>query len=404
MASLWAVLWVTVWLLVLLGGPAAPIWAAKVRPNTRQASVWARGVAKNAKTRLLERRVVRLFCTTSAVALMLPGVGMGLPGTPRYIVFFFALLLGAFVQRIRTRRPYVRPPLHGQFRGMGMHSFSDATCREFLGYDNKALLQRALDAWQVPATITIGHDLNPRKNYQLPGTLVMLVLLNRKKVDQKLTNMEAFWGGSYDVLSRVCKAGEVWFVGAHGHRLLDVAMFVPHFAAYNAAIVAKHNERFGHLHAQHAAPPELANTFSFYDRTNVPVCRPGPDWFAQALVFNGHAWDHVLGAAAAMAPDGIFIHFFTGVVSGRHSDQHFLNVSGLDAHLTAVQLGQPRQFWLYTDKGYGNFMINLFSAYHGVNVTAQETIWNYMMSPLRVTVEWGFGRSRPCSPASLAAS
>ena len=85
------------------------------------------------------------------------------------------------------------------------------------------------------------------------------------------------------------------------------------------------------------------------------------------------------------------MHFFVGVVSGRHSDQHFLNVSGFDAHLTAIQAGRPVQYWGYTDKGYGNFMANLFSAYHGPNVNMQQHIWNYMMSPLRVTVEWGFG-------------
>jgi len=400
MASLRTALLVSLCLLALLGGLPAPVWAVKARPNTRDASVWARGVAKNAKTRLIEGKAVRIFRLATATVLLLPGVGIGLPGTPRRIVFMFVLMLGAFVQHLRTRRPYVRPPLHGQIRTMGTHSFSNETCREFLGYDNLVLLQRALNAWQIPASITVGDNLDPSKNYQMSGELVMLIVLNRKKVDQKLTNMEAFWGASYDTLSRIIKAGEVWFVGAHGHRLLDVTLFVPHFAAYNAAIVAKHNQRFGHLHIQHGGPPpELASTFSFYDRTNVPICRPGPDWFAQALVFNGHAWDHVLGAAAAMAPDGIFIHFYTGVVSGRHSDQHFLNMSGLDAHLTAVQQGQPRQFWLYTDKGYGNFMMNLFSAYHGIGVTVQEHIWNYMMSPLRVTVEWGFGRLKAMFPS-----
>ena len=158
MASLRTALLVSLCLLALLGGLPAPVWAVKARPNTRDASVWARGVAKNAKTRLLEGKAVRIFRLATATVLLLPGVGIGLPGTPRRIVFMFVLMIGAFVQHLRTRRPYVRPPLHGQIRTMGTHSFSNETCREFLGYDNLVLLQRALNAWQIPASITVGRS------------------------------------------------------------------------------------------------------------------------------------------------------------------------------------------------------------------------------------------------------
>lgn len=369
------------------------------RPTVRQASVWARGVAKNAKTVLLERRTSKLARLTLLGGLIMPGIGIGLPGTPRRLLLFVSLLFFALVKGIRTRRPYVRPPLNGQYRQMGLHSFTDATAREFLGFDSTALLQRAFNAWHVPAVIRVGDNANDAKNFNMPGVVVMLVVLNRLKVDSKLTTMEAFWGMDYTVISRIVKAGMKWFVATQGHRLVDTTIFLQHFPRYNQAIINKHNLRFAHIHAQHQAPPELADTCAFYDRTNVPICRPGPDWFAQAQVFNHHAWDHVLGASAAVAPDGIFIHFYTGVVSGRHSDQHFLNMSGLDQHLTNIQLGQQRQYHFYADKGYGNFMINIFSAYHGLNVTLQQTIWNYMMSPLRVTVEWGFGKLKATFPA-----
>jgi hypothetical protein len=70
---------------------------------------------------------------------------------------------------------------------------------------------------------------------------------------------------------------------------MDTTIFLQHFPRYNQAIVAKHDQRFAHIHAQFQAPPELADTCAFYDRTNVSICRPGPEWFAQAHIFNHHA-------------------------------------------------------------------------------------------------------------------
>jgi hypothetical protein len=50
---------------------------------------------------------------------------------------------------------------------MGVHSFTNATAREFLGFDSIALLQRALNAWHVPAVIRIGDNANVSKNFNV---------------------------------------------------------------------------------------------------------------------------------------------------------------------------------------------------------------------------------------------
>jgi len=61
------------------------------------------GVAKNAKTRLIEGKAVRIFRLATATALLLLGVGIGLPGTLRRIVFMFVLLVGTERTTTRTR-------------------------------------------------------------------------------------------------------------------------------------------------------------------------------------------------------------------------------------------------------------------------------------------------------------
>ena len=142
-------------------------------------------------------------------------------------------------------------------------------------------------------------------------------------------------------------------------------------------------------------PFHATNAAWFLDRTNFSVATPVGPWPVQRLVFNGHAWDHVLGAQGCVAPDGMFIHFYTGVISGRHNDQHFFDTSGIDnvAGQAMAPFAQEwgRTFWGYTDKGYTND-VNHRRAYHGLNVTPLQHLANYLMSFQRVIVEWGFGK------------
>ena len=50
-----------------------------------------------------------------------------------------------------------------------------------------------------------------------------------------------------------------------------------------------------------------------------------------------------------------------------------------------------RQYTIYLDKGYANDT-HIFAAHHGVFVTPAQEHDNWIMSRLRVEVEWGFGK------------
>jgi hypothetical protein len=49
-----------------------------------------------------------------------------------------------------------------------------------------------------------------------------------------------------------------------------------------------------------------------------------------------------------------------------------------------------RQFWMYLDKGY-DYHSHCRCAWHGRRLTIAEKQFNYVMSLLRIAVEWGFG-------------
>ena len=259
---------VVVTILVIILYSLAPSTAVPIngRPTTRQASVWARGVAKNSKTRLLEKRSLRAGLQLLVVGLTMPP----LPQAPRQLIIICGCIFLALVRLIRTRRAYVRPPLSGAWRQMTPQSFLDAEIREFFGFDSVALLQRALNAWAVPATLVIGQDPNPAKNYNANGVVCMLVMLHRLKNGDKLTAMEARFGADYSTMSRLAEAGSRWLVITHGHRLVDSTIFAPHFPLYNAAIRTINQRRFGHLaHREclNALPP------------STPFCPPSTPFY-----------------------------------------------------------------------------------------------------------------------------
>ena len=66
--------------------------------------------------------------------------------------------------------------------------------------------------------------------------------------------------------------------------------------------------------------------------------------------------------------------------------------------LRASQLLVICQYRVYTDKGFDDDT-HVHAAYHGPGVvTPQQHVWNAMMSPERVGVEWGFGRVKARCP------
>ena len=80
-----------------------------------------------------------------------------------------------------------------------------------------------------------------------------------------------------------------------------------------------------------------------------------------------------------------------GPVAGRHHDMIMVRDSNINGRVRDVQLGNDQQYIMYADKGYVN-MTHLVAAYHGANLTPPQVQINGVLSLVRVSVEWCFGK------------
>ena len=80
-----------------------------------------------------------------------------------------------------------------------------------------------------------------------------------------------------------------------------------------------------------------------------------------------------------------------GPVAGRHHDMIMVRESNINGRVRDVQIGNDQQYVMYADKGYVN-MTHLVAAYHGVHLTPPQIQINGILSLVRVSVEWCFGK------------
>jgi DDE superfamily endonuclease len=87
-------------------------------------------------------------------------------------------------------------------------------------------------------------------------------------------------------------------------------------------------------------------------------------------------------------PDGMLFHVF-GPFEGRRHGMHFYFESGLDSILGERMLIEGVQYYIYGDSGYmlRPYVISPFS---GVNLTAEQALFNKRLSRARVSVEQAF--------------
>jgi hypothetical protein len=90
------------------------------------------------------------------------------------------------------------------------------------------------------------------------------------------------------------------------------------------------------------------------------------------------------------APDGMIVGIFGPIVGARH-DIHVNRVSQINRRLRDCQVGNPIQYISYKDKAYVNESHGI-AAHRGVNLTYDQRKENYIMSKVRIVVEWGFGK------------
>ena len=143
-----------------------------------------------------------------------------------------------------------------------------------------------------------------------------------------------------------------------------------------------------HLAAAVGEAGPLRNCIGFLDGTVRGMCRPVYD---QQAVYNGHKRKHALKYQGVMLANGLMI--MHGPWEGRRHDAYLLAESPLLEQLAALPTmedGTP--YLLYGDLAYP-LREQICKPFPENNETTPEQIeFNNLMKPLRLTVEFGFGK------------
>jgi hypothetical protein len=237
-------------------------------------------------------------------------------------------------------------------------------------FDTKSDLTRVCVALGVPATFfTSRHE-------RFTGDEALAILLSRLAYPCCLFDLHLRWGRSTTSLSCcINELGDHLFL-----RWKHLFEFRPSFHS---------PERLSHYATCIAAAGSpIKDIWGFIDGTFVGICHPQED---QGAAYNGHKKHHGLKFQAVITPDGLLAPVF-GPVEGRRADGGVLEMSKLeDICRSHAHRPDGGQLFLYGDPAYG-VSDTILSGVHRVgDLSEQERTFNYSMSQLRQSVEWGFG-------------
>ena len=130
----------------------------------------------------------------------------------------------------------------------------------------------------------------------------------------------------------------------------------------------------------------LPNLIGFIDGKLQVICKPGR---YQHVLYSGHKRVHGLKTQGIVFPNGIQPYPF-GPVNGNRHDSFMLTASNILNILSGCSNRLGQRFALFGDSAYPISPF-LHRMYKGV-MTPAQAMFNRDMSPMRVSVEWGFGK------------
>lgn len=133
----------------------------------------------------------------------------------------------------------------------------------------------------------------------------------------------------------------------------------------------------------------MDNIWAFIDGTVRPICRPSVQ---QQQYYSGYKKVHCLKYQSLLCPDGIIINL-KGAYPGHRHDAGMFRESRLYEELEQFTVFGDRRYLIYGDQGYSlrELLITPFSQ-HQIAGHPERQHFNNVMSSLRVSVEWGFGK------------
>ncbi len=131
----------------------------------------------------------------------------------------------------------------------------------------------------------------------------------------------------------------------------------------------------------------LDNVWGFIDSTLRGMCKPSE---YQELYFNSHKRKHGLKFQSIICPNRLIAHC-TGPMEGRHHDAYVYFLSGINNGLANKVDQQGRQMAIFGDSAYALHRY-LLKPFKGHNLSTEQEEFNHKASPVRQSVEWGFGK------------
>lgn len=204
----------------------------------------------------------------------------------------------------------------------------------------------------------------------------LAVVLRRLCYPNRLSDLISTFFRPRDVLSRIFKA----VLSFLNTQFADLLYF-----DWNRITPAKFDE-YG-LAIQRCGAPSH-DIWGFGDGTFMEISQPVVH---QKVLYSGHYHGHGLKYQAIVAPDGIICHLY-GPETGPTNDstvQLRSNILPLLVERAYGLDGLPRR--VYADQGYA-LHTHWLTPYKGINISPQQEKLNNVMKPLRVNIEWAFGR------------
>jgi hypothetical protein len=207
---------------------------------------------------------------------------------------------------------------------------------------------------------------------------------------------EKEWGREYSQLSKLFNTCLDFLHTEHADKVIgNIAWYQDRFNLYNQAIRTKLSQS-PHLPIPGQIPANLDDTFAFLDCTANEICRPGGPNANQNAFYNGYHHGHFIIWQGISFPDGMVV--MEGPEPGYETDtmvwRDCLIRNQLEAIMQSRLADNPpqRRLKLYADKIYNTcpLVTAAFNRRHGA-VVAWMTAENFLMSKIRVAIEWTFG-------------
>lgn len=131
------------------------------------------------------------------------------------------------------------------------------------------------------------------------------------------------------------------------------------------------------------------NIIGYIDGTARPICRPK---YNQRHMYSGYKKGHVLKYQSIVLTNGL-IGRLDGPYIGRRHDAAILHLSKIMDEMKTFLINQDGTwFAVYGDPGYSNQKFIKVGYKNHARLNEKQKDFNAMMSALRVSVEYGFGK------------